>query len=149
MTDALLTCLTEEQQTANRFAVLLAEEQAALMTGNLGDVLPAIVERKAALATQLAELSVERGRCLGLLGFSNDRQGMLAAIATDARLAPIWEELAKNAASARSRNLTNGMLVRTRMEYNQRAIAVLREAGSTGASTPVYGPDGRISVYSR
>jgi flagella synthesis protein FlgN len=74
---------------------------------------------------------------------------MLAAIATDARLAPIWEELAKNAASARSRNLTNGMLVRTRMEYNQRAIAVLREAGSTGASTPVYGPDGRISVYSR
>ena len=46
MNDALLTCLTEERQTAADFADLLAEEQAALMSGILLEILPAIVERK-------------------------------------------------------------------------------------------------------
>jgi flagellar biosynthesis protein FlgN len=150
MNDALLTCLTEERQTAADFADLLAEEQAALMSGILLEILPAIVERKAALASKLAELAQQRGDCLETLGHANDRPGILAAIRQDARLAPVWKDLSRSAASARSLNLTNGMLLRTRMEYNQRALAVLREASGSRPASSMYGPDGRLSsAYAR
>ena len=145
MTDALLSCLSEEHKTAAEFDSVLAEEQAALTSSSLMEVLPAIVEHKSALATKLAELALERGRCLAAIGQANDRKGIEAAIRKDARLAPVWNELTRSATSARSSNLTNGMLLRTRLEYTRRAMVALREArGAGGAAAAVYGPDGRM-----
>jgi flagella synthesis protein FlgN len=150
MTDELLSCLTEEQKTAAEFTDLLAEEQAALMASTLMEVLPAIVERKTALAGKLTELALERGRCLALLGHANDRPGITAAIEKDTRLASVWGELARYATTARSSNLTNGMLLRTRLEYTRRAMNALREArGSGAAAAGVYGPDGRMPTGMR
>jgi flagella synthesis protein FlgN len=150
MTDALLTCLIEEHKTAAEFDSVLAEEQVALTSSSLMEVLPTIVERKSALASQLAELALERGRCLAAIGHANDRKGIEAAIRKDARLAPVWNELTRSATSARSCNLTNGMLLRTRLEYTRRAMMALREArGSGAAAAAVYGPDGRMPTDMR
>jgi len=100
------------------------------------------------MIARLSELSLQRERCLQALGYGTGRPGMLTAVEHDPRLRPIWEDLVKHATQARSRNVTNGMLVRTRLDYNQRALNVLRDAaGLTPAA--VYGPDGRMPVFAR
>lgn len=144
--NALLVYATEEQAAASDFANLLEEEQATLLSGAVLDVLPHIVDRKSALIARLAELTQQRERCLAALGYGNGRPAMLKAVAQDPRLKPIWEDLVRHATQARSRNVTNGMLVRTRLDYNQRALNVLRDAcGMTPVR--VYGPDGRMSEF--
>lgn len=148
MKNALLIYVTEEQAAAAEFAAVLAEEQAALLAGPLLDELPAIVERKSALIARLSELALQRERCLQALGHDTGRPGMLRAIEQDSRLATIWDDLVRHATQARSRNVTNGMLVRTRLDYNQRALNVLRDACGIAAAA-VYGPDGRMPAFLR
>lgn len=148
MKNALLVYATEEQAAAAEFAALLEQEQAALLTGPILEELPLIVERKSALLARLSELAMQRERCLEALGYDTGRTGMLSALEKDARLLPIWEDLVRHASRARSRNATIGMLVRTRLDYNQRALNVLRDAcGLTPMA--VYGPDGRMPIFSR
>ena len=57
----------------------------------------------------------------------------------DARLAGRWQLLQQSAERARA-NANNGMLIRIRMDYNERALAVLRSAP---APAGIYGADGR------
>ena len=148
MKNALLIYVTEEQAAAAEFSKVLAEEQAALLAGPLLDELPLVIDRKAALIARLSELALQRERCLQALGLEAGRAGMLSAIQLDPRLATIWEDLVQQATQARSRNTTNGMLVRTRLEYNLRALNVLRDAcGMTPMA--VYGPDGRMPAFTR
>jgi len=96
----------------------------------------------------LSELALQRERCLESLGHEAGRDGMLSAIQHDPRLTAIWEDLVLHATQARSRNVTNGMLVRTRLDYNQRALNVLRDACGI-APVAVYGPDGRMPAFAR
>jgi flagella synthesis protein FlgN len=139
---ALLIYITAE------FTKVLEEEQATLLSGALLNKLPDIIDRKAALVARLSELALQRERCLQALGHDTSRDGMLNAIEQDSRLAPIWEDLVQHATQARSRNVTNGMLVRTRLDYNQRALNVLRDACGM-APVAVYGPDGRMPAFIR
>jgi flagella synthesis protein FlgN len=148
MKSALLIYVTEEQAAAAEFAKVLAEEQAALLAGPVLDELPAIVERKSALIARLSELALQRERCLHALGHGDGRDGIASAIEQDSRLAPIWQDLVRHAGEARSRNVTNGILVRTRLDYNQRALNVLRDACGM-APVAIYGPDGRMPASIR
>jgi len=111
-------------------------------------VLPRIVDRKSALIARLSELTQQRERCLSALGYGTGRPAMLMAVQRDPRLKPIWEDLVRHATQARSRNVTNGMLVRTRLDYNQRALNVLRDACGI-SPVRIYGPDGRMSQFAR
>jgi flagella synthesis protein FlgN len=66
---------------------------------------------------------------------------MEAAVAADERLVDHWNLLRAAATRARQGNNSNGVLIRTRMEYNRRALAELRIAP---AKSGFYGPDGRV-----
>jgi flagellar biosynthesis protein FlgN len=145
--NALLVYATEEQTVAAEFSDLLEEEQATLLSGSVLEVLPHIVDRKSALIARLSELTRQRERCLTTLGYGAGRPAMLKAVEEDPRLKPIWDDLVRHATQARARNVTNGMLVRTRLDYNQRALNMLRDACGIAPPLKVYGPDGRVSAY--
>ncbi|MFP6557565.1 flagella synthesis protein FlgN [Paraburkholderia sp. B3] len=146
MKDALLATLIDEHATVEAFASLLAVEQKALTTlGGIGS-LPQIVEQKTTLTQRLAGLEKVRDAELAGLGLPAGPKGLELASRNDERIAGQWALLKGSTERARRSNLTIGMMIRTRMEHNRRALAILR--GDTGNSTPMlYGPDGRLPAF--
>ncbi|MCG5074975.1 flagella synthesis protein FlgN [Paraburkholderia tagetis] len=146
MKDALLATLIDEHAAVEAFASLLAFEEKALTTADGIGTLPRIVEEKATLTQRLAGLEKARDAQLAGLGLPGGRKGIEMACDGDARLAGQWALLKGSTERARRQNLTIGMMIRTRMEHNRRALAILR--GETGGGgSMLYGPDGRLPAF--
>jgi flagella synthesis protein FlgN len=143
MTAALLDALQDELVAVEDFTQVLEQEEAALIDGNLMAILPAIVERKTELTEKLTSYGRQREAALADLGFPASRDGMTAAIGADSSLAETWKRLLTQAERARARNVTNGLLIKTRMDYNHQALIALRLAAGAPA---IYGPDGRLPM---
>ena len=145
MKDALLATLIDEHAAVEAFASLLACEEKALVSADGMDTLPQIVEQKTTLTQRLAGLEKARDAQLAGLGLPGGRKGIEMACDGDTRLASQWALLKGATERARRRNLTIGMMIRTRMEHNRRALAILR--GDTGNGAMLYGPDGRLPSF--
>jgi flagella synthesis protein FlgN len=145
MKDALLDTIIDEYATVEAFASLLVYEQQALSTAWPGEVLAPIVEQKSAMAEKLAMLETTRDAQLRGRGLPAGKRGMDLAAARDSRLNEHWGALQKSAERARRLNFDNGLMIRTRMEYNRRIIAVLR--GTPEKKAAFYGPDGKVPSY--
>ncbi|WP_322058878.1 flagellar protein FlgN [Paraburkholderia sp. J63] len=146
MKDALLATLIDEHAAVEAFASLLAFEEKALTTADGIGALPQIVEEKTTLTQRLAGLEKARDAQLAGLGLPGGRKGIEMACDGDARLAGQWALLKGSTERARRQNLTIGMMIRTRMEHNRRALAILRGETGNGASM-LYGPDGRLPAF--
>ncbi|MGH8777788.1 flagella synthesis protein FlgN [Paraburkholderia sp.] len=144
MKDALLATLIDEHASVEIFASVLVLEEQALTVAHPLELLPPIVEKKTELIEQLAALEQVRDARLAEKGFPGGKQGMTLAAAADARIAAQWSLLQQAAQRAWNQNTTNGVLIRTRMDYNRRALEVLQVMPQTNG---FYGPDGRIPVY--
>lgn len=145
MKDALLQTVTEEHATLEAFASLLAYEEKALAAVSPAETLPAIIEKKTELVEKLAALDKQRDAHLRALGLPSGAQGMVLVSADDTRLAQQWKLLQDVVDRARRSNMTNGLMIRVRMNYNDKALAILR-GGATKGGTSVYGPDGRMAA---
>lgn len=143
MRDELLATVNDEHATVEAFASLLAYEEKALTMASPLEALPGIIEKKNGLIEQLANLERLRDSQLAALGFPGGKKGMDQAAESDTRLASRWQLLQQSADRAQRANANNGMLVRIRMDYNERALAVLRAAPER---VGFYGPDGRVSA---
>lgn len=147
MKDTLLATLIDEQATVEAFAALLAYEEKTLASNEALEALPSIVEQKTELTQRLAGLEKVRDAQLAELGLPAGRKGIEMACATNPRLAGQWERLQESAERARRANLTIGMMIRTRMEHNRRALAILRGETAGGGGAMLYGPDGRLPAF--
>ncbi|QGZ62675.1 flagella synthesis protein FlgN [Paraburkholderia acidisoli] len=145
MKDALLATLIDEHATVEAFASLLAYEEKALVSADGMEALPQIVEQKTTLTARLAGLEKARDSQLAGLGLPAGRKGIELACDVDPRIATQWALLKGSTERARRRNLTIGMMIRTRMEHNRRALAILR--GETSQGAMLYGPDGRLPAF--
>ena len=145
MKDALLNTVTEEHATLEAFASLLVYEEKALAAVSPVETLPAILEKKTELTAKLASLEKARDAELKALGLPGGKLGIELASADEPRLAQQWKLVQEVVDRARRANMTNGLMIRVRMNYNEKALAILRGATSNNASG-VYGPDGRVSV---
>jgi flagellar biosynthesis protein FlgN len=146
MKDALLATLIDEHATVEAFASLLAVEKKALTSLEGMGSLPGIVEQKTTLTQRLAGLEKVRDAELAGLGLPAGPKGLELASVQDERIAGQWALLKGSTERARRANLTIGMMIRTRMEHNRRALAILR--GDMGNSGPMlYGPDGRLPAF--
>ncbi|HTJ91837.1 MAG TPA: flagellar protein FlgN [Pararobbsia sp.] len=143
MTAALLDALNEELNAVEAFTEVLEQEEAALIDGNLMAVLPGIVERKTDLTEKLSVFGKQREAALSDMGLPANRDGMNSAIGDNDSLASAWRKLLTSAERARARNVTNGLLIKTRMDYNHQALIALRLAAGAPA---IYGPDGRLPM---
>ncbi|SAL67171.1 flagella synthesis protein FlgN [Caballeronia humi] len=141
MKDALLATVIEELAAVEAFESLLAFEERALIAASPLDSLPTIIEQKTASTEKIAELEKARDAQLASLGFAAGFVGMEASVVGDERLAEQWKLLRAAATRAKQANNNNGVLIRTRMDYNRRALAELKVAP---AKSGFYGPDGRV-----
>jgi flagellar biosynthesis protein FlgN len=144
MKDALLATLIDEHATVEALASLFAYEEKTLTSADALIELPSIVAQKTNLTDRLAGLEKVRDAQLADLGLPRGRKGIEAAGAADSRIASQWTLLQGSTERARRANQTIGLLIHTRMDYNRRALAVLR--GDTGKSS-FYGPDGRMPAF--
>lgn len=141
MRDALLATLTEEVAAVQAFESLLADEEKALIAAQPLPALPSIIENKTALTERISSLEKTRDAHLNALGFPAGFIGMEAAAAGDGAIAEQWALLTAAARRAKQGNNNNGVLIRTRMEYNRKALAAMQVAPSRAG---FYGPDGRV-----
>ncbi|MDR5814847.1 MULTISPECIES: flagellar protein FlgN [unclassified Caballeronia] len=141
MRDALLATITEEVAAVQAFESLLADEEKALIAAQPLPALPGIIENKTALTERISSLEKTRDEHLNALGFPAGFIGMEAAAAGDAAIAEQWALLTAAARRAKQGNNNNGVLIRTRMEYNRKALAAMQVAPSRAG---FYGPDGRV-----
>ncbi|MBJ9665797.1 flagella synthesis protein FlgN [Burkholderia gladioli] len=146
MKEALLATINDEHATVEAFASLLAYEQQALTATSPADTLPDIIERKTQLVERLATLEKQRDVQLAALGYPAGRVGIDAASERDPSVASRWKLLREATERVRHANLNNGMLIRIRMDYNERTLQVLR---AQPARAGLYGPDGRVSGAAR
>jgi flagellar biosynthesis protein FlgN len=141
MRDALLAAVTEEVAAVQAFEALLAQEEKALIAAQPLNELPGIIESKTALTERIAALEKQRDVHLAALGLPAGGPGMEAASDGDAAIAEQWALLRAAARRAKHSNNNNGVLIRTRMEFNRKALLALQVSP---AKSGFYGPDGRV-----
>lgn len=134
--------VADELSLLREFVALLVAEQRALIPGDLDRLLP-LAEEKSRLATALGKLADARNQALAGAGLATGKAGMEAWLSSQERAAPSrgdWTALLALAAEAKLQNEINGKLISTRMQHNQRALAVLHAAADQAM---LYGPDGQ------
>lgn len=138
-----IASLIAEREAFSRFLSVLQSESSALLRGNVDELL-GLAEGKSRLVEQLTLLAEQRRAFLGESGFAADRVGMAQWLLVhggpdQARLSVAWNGLLADAEQARDLNRANGVLIESRLRFNQAALTALREA--TRQAT-FYGPDG-------
>lgn len=132
--------LAREQAALDRFIDLLQQEQTALVDANVDD-LQRISEDKQKQSEQLNDLARQRMALLQGAGFATDRAGVQAWLAQQSpAVQDIWQKLLDSAQAAQHLNQTNGTLIQTHLEFNQRALIALMQAANVAN---VYGEDGQ------
>lgn len=139
----LAEILRQELTLVEGFNALLENEKLALQ-GKDTDQLSTITAEKLALVQKIEEADGVRNRFVIAAGQPGDRQGLEALLGKtgDAAAKALWQALLTQAELARSLNLTIGKLIATKMQSNDKALAVLTQ--HTPRST-VYGPNGLTS----
>lgn len=141
---SLAEIIAAEADLVSAFVLLLNEEQDALKLGK-ADLLPGIVERKAAITGELAPVSAARNAELGRTGLMQDRAGVEAWLEkqpTDKLVRQHWQKLLSLAAEAKELNRVNGELIRLRMQNNTQVLEILL---STANRQDLYSADGQAA----
>lgn len=147
MSDSLLSAISAETSALQQFIAILEEEQKLLIGGDADAVLP-LIDKKTVLITALGNAGQQRESALRELGIEAHKEAMEAWFAkAPAALQQRWQQLLELAQTANRLNNTNGQLINTRMQYNQQALSILINAGSS-ISDDTYGPDGHKSTGS-
>lgn len=140
----LVATLRAEREAFARFLGLLETESAALLRGDLEEIVR-LSAAKNAHVESLAALAERRLDQLREDGFTADRIGMTEWLIVNGQrdhdaLSRLWEGLLKDAADAKRLNENNGVLIDARLRFSQSALATLRTAMNFPPS--LYGPDG-------
>ena len=137
MITVLLDHLTQEHAAIGVFLELLDREAAAMSGGDFA-ALPALVERKAQLVEQIAQLDRQREMAQVGLGYAANQSGAdSVAAAGGEALQGAWRDLREQAAQARACNHRNGVMIHTHLDFTRQSINFLKASGQ-----PLYGPDG-------
>ncbi|MBI1395281.1 MAG: flagellar protein FlgN [Betaproteobacteria bacterium] len=135
--------LRQEREGFARFLSLLHAESAALLRGDVAELLE-LAQQKSDQVARLGTLGETRRSFLEQEGFGTDRVGMAEWLIVhggrdQASLSALWNALLADAENAKALNTTNGILIESRLRFNQAALATLR--GAMQQAT-LYGPDG-------
>lgn len=136
--NTMLLYLHAEKTCVEEFLTVLDQEEQAMTQGRFSD-LPAITEQKVQLLDRMAVLDRKRETAQAALGFEPGRAGADAAAAAGGEAtAHAWAALLELADEAKARNLRNGSIVYTHIDFTQKALHFLQSSVQL-----FYGPDGR------
>ena len=136
--------LHTERDALKAFVTLLETEQQALISGNTDQLLE-LADSKVLAAQELSKLATARCDELRASGAKIESGGMTAWLqANAANGLSAWNDILQLAEQAKQLNRTSGILIQTKLRYNQQALMALQNAahGVTG----LYGPDGQHSL---
>lgn len=143
---AIANLLDQSIGALKEFLAAVIDERQCLVKGDTAR-LPAIAEKKSALAVRLADLDEKRNAALGVAGLGTGRAGAQAWIAARpanlrATAQKSWQIYLDLALEARDENELNGKLIAAHLQQNQQALEALLGKAADGT----YGADGQRST---
>ena len=142
--DKFVTTIDDERRTVQEFVEVLRKEEDALINGRIDD-LDGLASDKVRLVAKLEYQAKKRVQYLSFLGYSPNKSGMQLWLSKqeNAELHTIWNELTEFAKIAQQINKTNGQIISTQLQYNQRAYIALQSAAG---NISLYGPEGQAFI---
>ncbi|SER27935.1 flagella synthesis protein FlgN [Nitrosomonas sp. Nm51] len=142
--ESFAAVIDSEIGTAKAFVEVLKKEEGALIHGRI-DELDMLASDKTRLVEKLENLSKQRKQYLSFLGYSPDKSGMQLWLMKQAgvELQEQWNQLMELAKTAQQINRTNGSVISTYLQYNQRAYLALQSASG---NISLYGPKGQAFI---
>ena len=135
--NTMLLYLHAEKSCIEEFLAVLDQEEQAMANARFGE-LPALTEQKVALLDRMATLDRQRETAQVALGFEPGPDGAdAAAAAAGEPTRQAWVCLLALADEAKARNLRNGSMVHSHLDFTQRALHFLQSSVQL-----FYGPDG-------
>jgi flagellar biosynthesis/type III secretory pathway chaperone len=128
--NALLACLNKQNAVLHDFVQTLNEEAEAMQQGHF-KLLPALVQHKSDLSTQLSALDAQREQLQHSSGFHPLR-------CADEAVRSSWQLLVERATQARHKNHRNAVITHTLLNFTRHSIATLQ-----GGGQPLYGANGK------
>jgi flagellar biosynthesis/type III secretory pathway chaperone len=128
--NALLACLNKQNAVLLDFLQTTDEEAEAMQQGQFKR-LPTLVQHKAELTTQLAELDRQREQLQQTSGFHPER-------CADEAVMSAWQLLRERATQARAHNHRNAVTTHTLLNFTRQAIATMQGGGQL-----LYGSNGK------
>jgi len=146
-TAAFAAVLQAEHDALGAFVSLLQAEQEILIHGD-ADRLAAIAPEKAAQIDLLTRLGQKRDRYLGDQNLASSAAGVETWFSRQsvdtAATRKTWRESLRRAEMARQLNISNGLLIDSKMQQNRQRLSVLQSA--TG-SDHVYRANGQLGPF--
>ncbi|MDR4513166.1 flagellar protein FlgN [Nitrosomonas sp.] len=142
--EGFVVAIDNEICTVKAFVKLLKKEEDALIHGRI-DELDMLASDKTRLVEKLESFSKQRKQYLSFLGYSPDKSGMNSWLTkqTNTELREQWSQLIELAKTAQQINLTNGKVISTHLQYNQRTYLALQSAAG---NISLYGPKGQAFI---
>jgi len=135
--NTMLLYLHAEKSCVEEFLAVLDQEEHAMTNARFGE-LGAITDQKIDLLDRMATLDRQRETAQVALGFEPGPAGAdAAAAAAGEPTRQAWTALLELADEAKARNLRNGSMVHTHLDFTQRALHFLQSSVQL-----FYGPDG-------
>jgi len=135
--NAMLLYLHAEKSCVEEFLSVLDREEQAMKEGRFAEI-DGLTDQKMSLLDRMAELDRQRETAQAALGFAPGRIGADAAAAAGGEQTQrAWTELLALAEEASSRNLRNGSIVHTHLDFTRKALHFLQSSVQL-----FYGPDG-------
>jgi flagellar biosynthesis protein FlgN len=128
--NALLTCLNQQNAVLLDFLQTMDEEAEAMQQGQFKRI-PALVQHKSELTTQIDKLDRQREQLQQATGFTPER-------CEDVALLNAWQLLRERATQARERNHRNAVITHTLLNFTRQAITTMQ-----GGGQPLYGSNGK------
>lgn len=141
-----ITDLETERCTLQAFIELLKKEENALVQGKIEEI-DYLASDKSRLIEKLIQLDEHRNEFLQNHGFSLERDsiafGMSKQHSDQSKIQILWNELLELAKIAQQLNHSNGLIISTHLQHNQRAFAALHCAAG---NVSLYGPKGQAYI---
>lgn len=140
--DRLQQILAQEAEAVRLFSELLRSEHQALISNDT-DKLPALADEKEKIAFRLKDFSEQRNAELRFQGCSADAEGMgewRVKYPDEKGIAGLWDAILLKAREAKELNSVNGELIKIHMDYNGKALEILRHGNDP---LELYGSDGQ------
>lgn len=141
-----MKALETERNTLDAFIEILRKEESALVEGKI-EKIDYLASDKSRLIDELIQLDDHRNEYLQKQGLSLEKSSINAWLTEQhsgqSEIKILWNELLDLAKTAQQLNHSNGLIISTQLQHNQRAFAALHCAAG---NVSLYGPQGQTYI---
>ncbi|MEK7708658.1 MAG: flagellar protein FlgN [Pseudomonadota bacterium] len=138
--------LETERNTLRAFIEILKKEENALIEGRI-EKIDFLASDKSRLIEELIKLDDHRNEYLQKQGLPLEKSSINAWLAEQhsgqSEVKILWDELLDLAKTAQQLNHSNGLIISTQLQHNQRAFSALHCAAG---NVSLYGPQGQTYI---